>query len=166
MSMRRNIFWIEYIRRSFGYLPWRLLGGCRVDETSHCGYPISRKATPLRVFSNRRLIRGNVHAVDFVAGNVALQPLNLGPHSLNNRHRPSRDLLKFSVRQITRSRYFSLNQKLRHSVAPRTRMLTSLANRFKAGYHRSSKASYLSITWFGGRHGSQVSSKAIKRPLS
>lgn len=146
MSKPQRIYRWEHFRHFIHYLSARLLCGCRVDQSPHCRYSIRRKAHSLCVFLNRRLVRRQIHTVDFVARYVALQPLNFCPHSLKYRHGLSRDFLKFSVRQVPRSRYFSLDHELWHRLAPRPRMLTSLSTRFKAGYYRLTNASLFGTT--------------------
>ena len=61
-----------------------LLRACRVDESSHRGDAIGWNAYAPGVFLDDRLVRSEVDAVHFVAGNVAMQPLDLGTHSLQN----------------------------------------------------------------------------------
>src|SRR5271166_2451994 len=62
----------------------RLFRGSGVNEPPHGRYAIRRNASPPCMFSDGVFVRSEVHTIDLVAGNVALQPLNLRPHSFEN----------------------------------------------------------------------------------
>src|SRR5580704_9590109 len=51
-----------------------LFGSRRVEQTAHSGNTIGRNTRSLGVFANHRFICGQIHAVDLVAGYVAVQP--------------------------------------------------------------------------------------------
>ena len=61
-----------------------LLRACWVEESAHRRDAIGRKSYALGVFLDGRLVRSEVDAVHFVAGYVAMEPLNLGTHPLQN----------------------------------------------------------------------------------
>ena len=56
----------------------------RVNHRSHLGDAIGRKASLFRVFPNCGFAGGDVHAVDLVIGDVAVEPLDLRPHALEH----------------------------------------------------------------------------------
>jgi hypothetical protein len=49
----------------------------RVDDALYLGYSICREATLLGVLTHHLLVGSDVYTVDFVCGDVALQPLDL-----------------------------------------------------------------------------------------
>ena len=57
---------------------------CRVEKAPHRRDAVGRKANPLGVFSDNSFVRGEVDAVNFVAGYITMEPLDLGPQSLQN----------------------------------------------------------------------------------
>jgi hypothetical protein len=71
--------------------------GCRVYHSSDCGDAIRGEASPSRVFPDRRLVGSEVDAVNFVAGYVAVEPLDLGTHCLQNAHRLLGDFPQLGV---------------------------------------------------------------------
>ena len=75
-----------------------LLRACRVEKPAHGGDAIGRKAYTPGVFLDGRLVRGEIDAVDLVAGNVAMEPLDLGTHSLQNVDRLLGDFTQLGVR--------------------------------------------------------------------
>jgi len=70
-----------------GRFSQRLLRACRVDKSAHGGDAIGRNAYAPGVFLDGRLVRSEVDAVHLVAGYVAMEPLDLVPHSLQNANR-------------------------------------------------------------------------------
>ena len=68
-----------------------LFSACRVEKSPHSRDAVGRKAHALGVFLNDSFIRGEVDAVHFVAGYIAMEPLDLGPQSLQNVDRLLRD---------------------------------------------------------------------------
>src|SRR5580704_17917918 len=64
-----------------------LFGGRRVEQTSHGGNAVGRNTRSLGVFANHRFIRGQIHAVDLVARDVAVQPLDVVAQAVNRRKR-------------------------------------------------------------------------------
>jgi len=57
-----------------------LLRAGRADWAAHGGDAIGRKHYVPGVFLHGRLVRGEADAVHLVAGYVAIEPLDLGPH--------------------------------------------------------------------------------------
>ena len=66
--------------------------GCGVDDGLHFGDGVGWESALGRVFANELFVGGDVDAVDFVAGDVAMDPLNFGP-SLRRLRRTSGRLL-------------------------------------------------------------------------
>ena len=62
----------------------RSLRSCRVDQSADGGDAIRREASPSCVFPDRRLVWSEIDAVHLVAGYVAMEPVDLGTHSLKN----------------------------------------------------------------------------------
>ncbi len=60
------------------------LRSCRVDQSADGGDAIRREASPACVFPDRRFVRSEVDAVHLVTGYVAMEPVDLGTHSLKN----------------------------------------------------------------------------------
>ena len=58
--------------------------GGRVDQAAYGRDAIGRKADAPGVFFDGRLVRGEVDAIHFVAGYVAMEPLDLGTHFPQN----------------------------------------------------------------------------------
>ena len=65
----------------------RSLRACRVEKPTHGGDAIARNAYEPSVFLDGRLVRGEVDTVHLVAGYVAMEPLDLVTHSLQNADR-------------------------------------------------------------------------------
>src|ERR1700756_4319313 len=95
----------------------------RIDQSTDGRDAICRKAAPLCVLAYGCLVWSEIHAVDLVACDVALQPLNLRAHASKNGQRFARDLSEFRVRQISGSWDFSFDHKLRHVITSGMRML-------------------------------------------
>ena len=72
------------IRAATGRFRKRLFRACGVEESAHGGDAIGRKAYAPGVLLDGRLVRGEVDAVHLVAGYVAMEPLDLWTHSLQN----------------------------------------------------------------------------------
>src|ERR1700740_229709 len=68
------------------------LGSGRVDQSTNRRDAICRKASPLCVLAYGCLVWSEIHAVDLVACDVTLQPLNLRAHASKNGQRFARDL--------------------------------------------------------------------------
>src|SRR6267378_5412643 len=108
-----------------------LLGACRVEQSAHGGDAIGRKAYALGVLLDGRLVRGKIDAVHLVAGYVAMEPLDLGTHSLENIDRLLGDFPQLGVRQISGSRNFALDDKFGHGAPRCPQMLACTWSGFK-----------------------------------
>ena len=75
----------------------RSLRACRVEKPTHGGDAIGRNAYEPGVFLDGCLVRGEVDTVHLVAGYVAMEPLDLVPHSPQNADRLSRDFPPLGV---------------------------------------------------------------------
>ena len=62
----------------------RLLRACRIDQSAYGGDAIGRNAHSLGVFLDDCLVRGEINAVHLIASYVAVKPLDLATHSLQN----------------------------------------------------------------------------------
>ena len=60
-------------------------GGRRVDDVPHLRNAVRGEASLARVFAHHLFVGRDVDAVDLVVGDVALQPLNLGPEVAQHR---------------------------------------------------------------------------------
>ena len=80
-----------------GRFSQRLLRACRVEKSAHGGDAIGRKPYAPGVFLDGRFVRGEIDAVHLVAGYVAMEPLDLGTHSLQNVDRLLRDFPQLGV---------------------------------------------------------------------
>ena len=64
---------------------------------------------------NAVFIRRQVNAIDFVLGDVTVEPLNLRPHGAQNLQRAQGNLPDLRIRQASGPSYFAFDYKLRHS---------------------------------------------------
>jgi BRCT domain type II-containing protein len=90
------------------------LGGCRVDYVSNSRDAIDREAAEFGVLADEGVRRGAIDAVDFVASDIALNPLNLvakfGEHAAGS----LRNVAELVVSHVTGAGYISLNHELWH----------------------------------------------------
>jgi len=70
------------------------------------------------MFSDRRLVWSEVDAVNLVAGYVAMEPVDLGTHGLQNADRLLGDFPQLGVGQIPRSRDFAFDDEFWHGRTP------------------------------------------------
>ena len=70
---------------------------CRVNKSAHGGDAIGGNPYSPGVLLDGCIVGGDVDAVDLVAGYVAMEPLDLGAHSLQNVHRLLRDFPQLGV---------------------------------------------------------------------
>ena len=61
---------------------------------------LAGKPHAARMFANRFFVRRQVDAIDFIAGDVAVQPLDFRAHPLQHVHRFARDFLQLRIRQV------------------------------------------------------------------
>jgi hypothetical protein len=103
--------------KSVGDGEWeRLLGSGRIDQPPHGRDAIGRDTYFLRVFPDQSFVGSEIHAIDLVAGDIALQPLNFGAHLPENLNGSAREFLDFGIRKVSGSGDFPLDDKLRHVV--------------------------------------------------
>jgi hypothetical protein len=96
-----------------GKLRRRSFRAGRVEKTAHSGDAVGGNACSLRVFSDSRLVGGEVNAVHLVAGYVAMEPLDSG-HSLEDVDRLLGNFPQLRVGQLSCSRNFPLDDEFRH----------------------------------------------------
>ena len=75
-AMRNQVFGVETLLNS--------ICGAGIDQAPHRRDAIRRKASAACVFANRFLVRRQVHTIDFVARDVAVEPLDLRSHVLQH----------------------------------------------------------------------------------
>src|SRR3974377_1433098 len=68
------------------------------------------------VFADCGFVRSQIDAVDLVAGDVALEPLDFRAHAFEDGQRFAGDFLKLGIGHVAGTGYFSLDNKLRHMV--------------------------------------------------
>src|SRR5580692_422641 len=100
------------------FLAPRLFRARRVQKSAHRRDAIGRKTHSLGVFLDSRLVRGKINAVHFVAGYVAMEPLDLGTHSLQNIDRFFGDFPQLLVGQTSSSRNFAFDDEFGHLGSP------------------------------------------------
>src|SRR5665213_321216 len=71
------------------------------------------------MFANHLLVRRNIDAVNFVAGNVAVHPLDRGPHIAEDAAGFLRDCLKLRGRERSGAVNFAFNDEFGHWKPPR-----------------------------------------------
>lgn len=86
-----------------------------IDQAADGRHAIGGDAGSARMFPNGFFIGREVHAVDLVFGDVAVEPLNLRPHIFQGFQRGERDVANLRLRHGAGTRDFALNYKLRHS---------------------------------------------------
>jgi len=114
-----------------------LLRGRGVDEPTHGGNAVGREASALGVFANGGFVGSKIDAIEFVAGDIALQPLNFWTHGPENREGLARGFLQFRIGEISQPRYFPLDHKLRHVVASGTKILASPGTCYNTGLRQA-----------------------------
>ena len=73
------------------------LRACRIDESAHGGDAIGRNTYAPGVFLDGRFVRREINTIHLVAGHVAVKPLDLGTHSLQNADRLLGDFPQLGV---------------------------------------------------------------------
>src|SRR6516164_3993771 len=92
-----------------------LLGRRRVDRGSNLGDIVRGEAALACMFANSVLVRGDVDAVDFVLGYIAVQPLHVRAQVLENAARFLRDGLQLLGFEVPGAGNLALNYILGHS---------------------------------------------------
>jgi hypothetical protein len=118
---------------STGRFRWRSLRRRWVDESADSGYAIGRKTDALSVFLDGRLVRRKVNAVNLVAGYIAMEPLDLRAHSLQNADRLLGDFPQLSFGKTSGPRDFAFNHKFEHEHPPMFTDATMQTERLQHG---------------------------------
>src|SRR2546429_6889672 len=87
---------------------------CGINHAAHGGDTVCRKASSFGMFLDRGFVRSEIDAIHLVTRHVAVQPLDLRPHPLENSDRLLRDCAQFAFREIACIRYFAFYHKLWH----------------------------------------------------
>ena len=69
----------------------------RVDETAHCGDTISRNTGPPRMVPDDVFIRRQVNAIDFILGDVTVEPMNLRSEGIQGLQGAQRNLPELRI---------------------------------------------------------------------
>src|SRR6185437_6191719 len=85
-----------------------------IDEPAHGRHPIRGDTYAACVLADCILIRREVHAGNLVFGDVAVEPLDLRPHVLQDLEGPQGERADLRFRQLSGARHFSLDDVLRH----------------------------------------------------
>jgi hypothetical protein len=102
-----------------------------IYESANGGDAVAGKAYPPGVFLDARFVLGKIDAVDHVAGYVAVQPLDLGTHFVQNADRPLRDGPQLGIGEASGSRNFAFNDEFWHANPECEPMLTCCWSGFK-----------------------------------
>src|SRR6267142_4298342 len=93
-----------------------LLGGGGVDRPDDLADPVGGKAALAGVLAHQLLAGRHVHAVDLVPRDVALDPLDLGPETLQDTARLLGDRAQLLRRQLAGAGDVALDEVLGHGV--------------------------------------------------
>src|SRR5207237_9975980 len=91
-----------------------LFGGRGIDDALDLGDLVGGETALLRVLAHHLLARGEVHAVDLVAGDVALHPLDLRPQTLEHVARFLRDCLQLVGAELAGAGDLALDEVFGH----------------------------------------------------
>src|SRR6267143_6736129 len=94
MRMTTGLVLFIFIRASSGRFWSQLLGRRRVDHRPNASDLVGREPSLLGVSPHGVLVRRDVHTVDLVIGDVALEPLDLRAHVLEDPARFLRNRLE------------------------------------------------------------------------
>src|SRR5206468_9249544 len=94
----------------------RLFGGCGVNDGRNPRDLVCRKSTLFRVTSDHLLVRSVVHAIDLVARDVALDPLNLRSQAAQHAARFLRDGLELSGGELASAGNLAFDHELWHAM--------------------------------------------------
>ena len=103
-------------------------GTRRVDHGTDLSDAVGREAAVVRVLLDQIFARGRVNAIDLVAGDVRMDPLDIGPELIENAARLLRSGHQVIRRHISRSGNITLYYKFWHLLSPEIR-LTELSVR-------------------------------------
>src|SRR5205823_3570222 len=76
------------------------LGRCWIDHGANFRNPVRWEPPLFCVLADHRLVRRDVHAINLIAGDVAVKPLNLRAEALQHVARLLRNPLKLQRRQL------------------------------------------------------------------
>ena len=93
-----------------------MLGFCRrrINNRFDFGNPIRWKASLFGMLAHGRLIRGDIHAIDFVIGYIAFEPLDLWSQFPKDTARFLRDSLQLIRCELSGSRDFTFDYVFWH----------------------------------------------------
>src|SRR5580693_2055727 len=94
--------------------PWCLLCGRGVDQPAHGSDAIARKTLALGVLLDTGLVRSEINAVHFVAGDITVEPLNLRTHSLQHADGLLGKFAQLGVGQLSGSGNFAFDDEFGH----------------------------------------------------
>jgi hypothetical protein len=94
--------------------PRKSICGTGIDQASNGRYVIRRKTAAACVFANRFLVWRQIDTIDFIAGDVGVEPFDFRSHILQHAYRLSGNCLQFGIRQIARAWNFPLDYVLGH----------------------------------------------------
>ena len=86
----------------------------RVDQPAHSRNAIGRNPYTPRVLPDDVFVRREIDAVDFIFGDIAVQPLNLRPQLLQGIKRAKRYLSNLGLREASGARNLAFYDVLRH----------------------------------------------------
>ena len=92
--------------------------GCHrwVDHSADSGDTIGGNADAPGMFKDGCFVGREVDAINLVAGDIAMHPLNIRTQRLENVDGLSRKLAQFRLREIADSGDFALDDKFRHAT--------------------------------------------------
>src|SRR2546421_8415934 len=94
----------------------RLFSGCGVNDRRNPRDLVCGKSTFFGVASDHLLVRSVVHAIDLVARDVALDPLNLRSHAAQHAARFLRNGLELSGRELAGAGNLTFDHELWHAI--------------------------------------------------
>lgn len=97
---------------------WGLFRGCGVDGGADLGDLIGREAALFGVLEDGSFVGGDVDAVDFVVGNVAVKPLDLGAEVAENAAGSLGDGLELIGSELASARDFAFDHEFWHGKPP------------------------------------------------
>src|SRR5258706_12423579 len=93
--------------------------GDRVDHRPDARYLVRGKPALLGVLAHGRLVGRDVYAIDLVVGDIAVDPLDLRAHGLQDAAGLLGDALELGLRQLAGAGQVTLDDELGHGVSPR-----------------------------------------------
>ena len=112
------LHFVQHIPQRFG----RSIARGRIDDAGYLFNTIGRKAALLGMFANRLLVVGNVNAIHLVAGDIALQPLNLRAHLIQDAAGFLGNALQVRRAQRAGIRNVAFDNVFWHGLSPRNKL--------------------------------------------